>query len=101
MTLPAGTYYVDASCQHYNDSGSRNKMWIKNETTGETLVSGWNIPSTPMAIMACRGFFTLTTTTNVSVQMYAAAGYATNGLGAAGASGQVEVYAEAIFWKNV
>lgn len=100
VSLPAGTYYVDATAQSYGPDAPRTKLWLKNETAGTILIVGPSIPTSPVGTLIVRGVFTLATAANISLQHFSTSAQTGNGLGVAAGSGQVEVFSEAFFWKN-
>lgn len=111
ITLPAGTYYVEARSVNYSigvspSSYGRAKARLQNTTAGTTLIAGETLgflngnSTAPMyfSMPPCHvvGRFTLAGTTNIQFQCYInSANSATTGV----SSGINEVYAEVCIWK--
>ena len=95
ISLPAGTYYVRGSQPLRGTFAAKSRL--RDTTTPATLLVGANCQSdntNAEARCPINGQFTITGTKNVEFQYWAATGVATLGLGSAGTTGEVEVYAE-------
>lgn len=102
ITLPAGTYWIEAWSTFY--AADECKIRWRNTTDGTTAVVGANgynnggadaaSSHTPLA-----GRFTIAGAKDFELQYWCQLSQATNGLGAAATSGEVEIYAEAMIWK--
>ena len=98
ITLPAGTYWVDASAPAF--AVDRNQLRLQNTTGAATLLTG----STEFAGSATQraflqGLFTLTATSVLELQHRAAGTAATNGFGVK-ANLTTEVYSDVVIWKT-
>lgn len=101
ITLPAGTYEVDASCPAYAAYGHKTRL---RTTGGVTLVDGTSERTEPGAFTITgrsivRGGFTLAASTVVQLEHYF---NSTNGMGLgynASISGVPEIYSVAVFKK--
>lgn len=117
ISLPSGTYYIDAAVNHYatqvsNESPHQLKVRLRNTSGSADLLIGQgtgtavsnSAPSTDTITVTCsyivpiKGRFTLAGTTNIEVQTYS--GFATT-LGGIpySAPGLSEVYADVMIWK--
>lgn len=107
ITLPAGTYRVQASVvQGYSISGSaslRAKLRIRNTTTGNTIAYGQNAVAGASASTVINGnfamflfeTFVLSGTSTVELQGWSQGLFAP----IADSSGENEVYADLMIWK--
>lgn len=111
VTLPEGDYHIEAFCTHQTASTSladvSSKLRLRNITGGTTLLVSlngqgfYNSGGGPSAfkaatILALRGRFSTVGTVVVEIQDYPVI----NGTeGTAISSGEVEVYADVMFWK--
>lgn len=96
ITLPAGTYKVEAYAPYFN--GSKGQLYLYN-TTDAALVTGclgtssYSTGTGTVGISPLRGGFTIAGTKTFELRHYIESGVATNGLGVASTSGLGEVYA--------
>lgn len=99
ISLPAGTYFLDALSIIRQDTGA--KLRLRNTTAGTSLLVGLNVydGNLQSTAMPLRGRFTLAGTSNLELQYWAVAALATSGFGAALSSGELEVYTDAMIWK--
>ncbi len=102
ITLPAGTYDVQAWAPHHDAGGV--KLRLRDTTGAATLVVGaseYNDPGDATAhTNHLVGRFTLSVTSALELQYYqTGVAVASNGLGIATGSGEVEVYAEVLIRK--
>jgi hypothetical protein len=96
ITLPAGTYEVWATAPFHKPNAC--KMRLRDTTGAATLIAGSSIYADASDNSPCEpkvvGRFTLGAASVLELQYYAGAVKATDGLGIAVTSGEVEVYAE-------
>lgn len=101
ISLPAGTYDIDASVSAYN-IGAGHKAWLRT-STGTILVVGSSegLPATGNVSnrSLLKGRFTLSSSGVVEIAHYTGAVQGTTGLGFPSSSGQAEVYTDAVFRK--
>jgi hypothetical protein len=103
VTLPVGTYYIDAWAALNRSNGA--KLRWRNTSDGTTAVVGANGHETSggqytQVSIPLRGRFTVSGgSKNFELQYFVEAGLATTGLGFAVTSGEVEIYGEAMIWK--
>lgn len=96
VTLPAGTYliYAHASAQQLD----RHQLRLRNVTDGSTILAGTseiaNDGDTTGNKSQLMGRFTLAAEKDIELQHYTEKARATDGLGVASSSGEVEVYAD-------
>jgi len=100
VSLPAGTYRATGYALAYQPTGF--KIRLRNTTDGSTIAVGSNGYSSAsnndnVHSHIINHIFTLAGTKNIELQYYAGAAVATNGLGIATSSGEVEVYADLKF----
>lgn len=103
ITLPAGTYYVSASCPHGSDATQYNalaKARLRNITDATTTLVGTSVAiqdgGAPLATL--EGYFTIASTKVFELQHYRS-DTRTNGFGLATSSGESEVYSTISIWK--
>lgn len=100
ITLPAGTYFIDASAPAFY-SGHQTSIYNVTDATalliGESSFS--NITNNSVVRSGVKGVITLAATKNISLRHYFSLPYATEGLGNAISSGDGEVYSEIKIWK--
>jgi hypothetical protein len=100
ITLPPGTYEIDATTPSYR--GNRSTARLRDTTGAADLIIGTNAYSTnsaganTSARNTIKGRFTLTTTSVLELQTYIQTAFATRGLGVEANAGVVEVYSEAV-----
>ena len=102
ITLPAGTYSLDASAISFQTNG--NHLRLYDTTASATLISGLNssssAASSQMAITFVKGRFTLTVQSVLELQHWAATTASTNGAGVAiSDTDELEVYSEVLIRK--
>jgi len=101
LTLPAGTYYIDASAPAFKVNQHRAKLY--NITLASDIMLGTSTISESMSDQTdsrshVSGNFTLNTTTIIELQHQCTTTKATNGLGIAGSFGE-EIYTDCKIWK--
>lgn len=100
ITLPAGKYRIKASCPVYRASNARCKIY--NYTVSSDILLGQNkyiyAGEAEFGTPDVTGEFTLSTTSEIQLMMYADDGFATCGLGVNSNVG-TEVYAEIEIWE--
>jgi hypothetical protein len=125
ISLPAGTYFIEASSAVYNSQSIANNntasAWaqirLRNTTDGTTLLAGTGTyfslgvtaPTAPSTVIMApaillqvplKGRFTLAGTKNIEFQMYpAVSGGSTPTGGTPLSTGEVEVYTDILIWK--
>lgn len=102
ITLPAGTYIIDAQCPAYEVNGHRARL--QNVTGGTTLLLGSNQYADSGAgnnVMCSRiaGRITVAASQALELQHRGAVTAATNGFGLALSFGDNEVYSTIEIWK--
>jgi hypothetical protein len=101
ITLPAGTYYAEASAPCY--AAAACKARLRNATNSATAVVGESVQFPAAASVGGRmrvsGRFTLTASSALQLEQFVNSATATTGLGVPTNSGEVEVYAEVKIWK--
>ena len=104
ITLPTGTYYVEASAPARNCD--QHKVFIYNASdTADILVghseyrSAATAPGDAHSRSHVSGRFTLAAEKDIELRHYIVAAKAVNGLGQATTTGQVEVYSDILIWK--
>lgn len=101
ITLPAGTYYTEAECPFYDVNGNRLRLYDVDNTA--TLVSGTNqdgISGNNVSGQALlKGRFTLASETDVRFDLYTNTARATDGLGRAVTTGDLEIYTNVLIWS--
>ena len=101
FVLDAGTYDLQASAAMY--LGAQGKLRLRNTTDGATVLVGMsNYSSTASGstgALELSGRFTIAASKNLELQYWSNGGQATNGLGVATSSGEVEVYADVQLFK--
>lgn len=102
ITLPAGTYEIDASVPGFICGGFKAKLY--NVTDGADLIIGnfgsASVPYQTGDFCTVRGRFTLAATKALDLRMRCNVTRATDGLGVALGYGDVEVYAD-VFIKKI
>jgi hypothetical protein len=97
ITLPAGTFYIEASSPLYRPG--RGRVILKNTTAGTNAILGnsqWSPTASdyPAILTTLSGTVVTTANTNFELQYYASTTYANDGLGVASSIASVsEVYA--------
>lgn len=101
ITLPAGTYLVEASAPALNVDD--HKVRLRNVTDGTDLIIGTSERSGAADSVATRsgvrGRFTLAAQKTLELQHRCVTTKSTNGFGEPAAFGDNEVYAEAMIWR--
>ena len=98
FVLAAGTYIIAA--RQPVVIGQHGKIRLRNTTDNATVVVGGNIYANAGGgggdgfQMLLRGQFTIAASKNLQLQYYVNSGQATNGLGQAESSGEIEIYGE-------
>lgn len=101
ITLPAGTYWIDATVQTY--ACHRTKSRLRNTTDGTTDLIGLSCADGDTGISSpgiLRGRVIIAGTKNFEIQSWASNGEPTYGQGANVSSGDLEVYVDACIWKT-
>jgi hypothetical protein len=100
VTLPAGTYYVEAYAPCPNQSSDICKIRVRDVTNGVTLAIGTNQENGGTNISTggslAWGEFTLAGSANVTVQLFS---NGSDKIGTANSSGEAEVYSWMKIWK--
>lgn len=97
ITLLAGTYRVRARASFVQTGTGGAKLRLRNTSDGATLVIGASVPGNAASNAGeanLVGRFTIAGTKTLELQYYVGTAKATDGLGTAVTSGEVEVYAE-------
>jgi len=94
ITLPAGTYEIDALAPAYKVNG--HKLRLYNITDAVTTLVGTSCHANDIvsSISLIRGRFTLTSTKTFRLEHYTTSAEGTFGLGPAGGPSEVETYAD-------
>jgi hypothetical protein len=104
ITLPAGTYYIEASGMVFFVNNF--KLFLRNVTDStNTLIgsNGWattNVASSNSNLSHVKGRFTIASQKTFSLLMYTSVARATNGLGVQVGDGTTEVYHQAQIWRT-
>lgn len=103
ITLPAGSYYVEALAPGIALNG--NRILLHKNIEDEVVLQGGNVYGNAAAfggtVALLTGNFTLGSTTTLQLLHYAQAAYASDGLGLAlNVSGEPEIYAQVKIWKR-
>lgn len=102
LTLPSGTYYIDAQAYTGETVVGANKTRIRNITDGTTTIVGMSatdgspLGNTTSALHTIKGRFTLSGTKVLEFQIYPQSNTAAT---LASNVGEVEVYADIMLWK--
>jgi hypothetical protein len=104
LTLPAGTYYIDASapafrnewhqCRLYNNTAAAVILLGTNERSGNTATG----PTSSGGRSLVRGRFVLSGSSNISIEHRTSGTRNGDGFGSAGSVG-TEVYTDVMLWK--
>jgi len=105
ITLPSGTYYIEAYCYAYG--GNNGHIRLRNTSDSTTALVGLNTnprqsgsDTLTTAITSLRGRFTIAAQKNFEIQHYVETTSASNGFGLPVNDGaEVEVYADVQIWK--
>ena len=102
ITLPAGTYYIEASAPAYRLNQSRISLY--NNTTSNTILlgkSGYSANTDQGHIVTdMKGRFTLASTAAVKIRQYVTTdGLQSSDLGVAIADGSINIYTEVLIWR--
>ena len=101
ITLPAGTYEIDARVPGYRTGGS--SAWLRRKSDTVLVAGGGAIYDNPASNYATsdiniKGRFTLASSTDLEIAHNVQSG-AANGLGQAGNAGNPEIYTEVLIRK--
>jgi len=101
ITLPAGTYQVTASAPTYKASNNRIYIYNTSDSSDAVLSGTTRSPASGDAgiVTTLNGVFTIAGIKTLELRHYMENASASIGLGTAASSGQVEIYAEAMFTK--
>lgn len=101
VTLPAGTYRIEASAPA-NRSG-RSRLYLYNVTDGVTALLGATGFTTTTAseqvTSSVNGYITIAASKVFELRQYVQSGFASNGLGIDVSDGQSEIYAQLFVWR--
>jgi hypothetical protein len=102
ITLPAGTYYIEASTPAYRLNQSRISLY--NNTTSNTILlgkSGYaNNTYNGYIVTDVKGRFTLGSTTALKIRQYVITdGGQSSDLGVNIADGSINIYTEVLIWR--
>ncbi len=97
VTLPAGTYWIEASVTQYIPN--RGRAYIYNVTDSALVMIGQSVYATIGAEPTVKGYMTIASSKVIQLRQYASTGQATNGLGVASPSGNPEIYSQLYIWK--
>jgi hypothetical protein len=103
ITLPAGTYYIDASAPVHGDMNG-HKIRLYNVTDTADILIGTQASAASTLVSGIRdvvsGRFTLAAEKVIELQHYCGQTVSTNGFGlAVNIDGKVEVYSDVKIWK--
>jgi len=104
ITLPAGTYYIEASGMAF--FVDQFKLFLKNVTDNTNTIIGQSgfatngVSSSNSNLSHVKGRFTIASQKIFSLVMYTSAARATNGLGVQVGDGTTEVYHQAQIWRT-
>lgn len=102
ITLPAGTYWVQAFAQAW--AVDAHKLKLYNTTTAADVIVGFSSNAASGALTGSpavvTGAFTLTATSVLELQHRCGTTSATAGFGIVSNFGDTEVYAEVIIWRT-
>jgi hypothetical protein len=100
ITLPSGTYYIDAILPAYNIENHKGKL--RNVTDSSDVLIGTSEYAQAIGIgnsTSIRGRFTISAQKTFELQHRSGGTQATNGFGTASGFSVVEVYADVQIWK--
>lgn len=101
ITLPIGTYYIEASAPAANTQ--RSRISLKNETDVTTELLGTTVypvnTINNQGTSFLSGLITLSGTKALSIQHYIQVALATYGLGFSASDGDISIFAEIKIWK--
>jgi len=99
ITLPSGTYYVEASAPAYETN--QHRIFLYNESDGSNILFGGSATSDggqgSHAFLS--GRFTLSASKNIELRHYTSSSKAGDGLGRDVNQGTNEIFAEVKIWK--
>lgn len=103
ITLPAGTYYIDASVLGF--FSNRIRGFLRNITdSSDTILgqSGYSVAISPASqgVTKVCGRFTIASQKVFEVKLYAQAARATNGFGVSTDDGRTEIYTDVQIWRT-
>lgn len=101
ITLPAGTYYIEAVAPFF--ASGTSKLYLYNITSGSNLIIGPNSYSAggnySATITSLSAKFTIYETSIFEIRQYLGATYSNTGLGNATSQG-MEIYTNVMIWKE-
>lgn len=99
ITLPAGTFYIEADAPALNVGGHKSRLFNITDTADVIIGTSefTNVSTTPRSKV--RGRFVLAASKVLELQHRSQTTQTTNGFGSASSFGVVEVYAEVRIWK--
>ena len=103
ITLPAGTYYIDASAPAYNNQRHQSALYNTTDSSFEIIgTSEYNHGTSTNVTNRSfvKGRFTISAQKTLELQHQAALTDTTYGFGVDSAFGQVSVYAEVQIWRT-
>jgi len=100
ITLPAGTYYIEAYSSAYGSTGHKTRLHNVTDATIPLVgnPSGW-VAGNGGTISHLAGTITIATTKVFSLSTHQSQAIATNGLGHTYATGDIEIYTDIKIWK--
>lgn len=101
IILPAGTYWVDASCPCSNAGQSKAYLYNATDSNVQIVSTSEYIGNTLSAQhrVFLSGKFTIASQKTFDLRHYITSAQASNGLGVATNMGQIEIYSEIKIWK--
>ena len=102
ITLPAGTYFVDARTMFHRAGLFKLSWWNDTDGAHEVLGGGsgkTGVSGTQTARPRVRGQFTIAGEKTFELQLYSGTGRATDGAGFSVDDGEIEIYADVRIWK--
>jgi len=97
ITLPEGDYYIEATAPTYNVAA--HKIRLYNTADSSVEIVGTNANSYWSDISTLSGYFTIAASKTFRIDHYTQNAKATDGLGRAVSSGDIEVYTDVRIWK--
>jgi len=99
ITLPAGTYYLEASAPAYQVQNHRAFLYNVTDTSVEVLGTTDYIASSNQTRSFVKGRFTIASSKVFELRHFTDQPIASQGLGVSVQDGRVEVYSEIQIWK--